>query len=138
MQTLAIESHAVRPIDPLAVHQLYACVAWWPDRQAPDIAHVLAHDVAVGAWDGDRLVGFTRAVSDQRFRAYIEDVVVHPDYRRFGVGRSLVATVVAALGHIETISLFCDPDLVPFYEHHGFKASRSQVVLHRPHSSPGG
>lgn len=85
---------------------------------------------AVGAWRGDRLVGFARSVSDGVLRAYIEDVVVAPDVRGLGVGRMLVAAIADQLQPIPVVSLFCDPRLVSFYEQAGFRPTR-QVVLHR-------
>ena len=131
MQSVQVALNRQRPIDPWAVRELYASAGWWPERQEPEIAEIFQADLAVGAWDGERLVGFARVVSDHRFRAFIEDVVVHSDYRQSGVGSRLVATLVESPDHIETITLFCEPDLVPFYERRGFKARRSQVVLHR-------
>jgi GNAT superfamily N-acetyltransferase len=125
----------VRSISPEAVRQLYDLAGWWPHRNIKDIAYVLGHDCAVGVWDNEHLIGFARAVSDGRFRAYIEDVVVHPDYRHRGTSRLLMAELLKALGHIETISLFCEPGLVPLYERHGFQLHPVQRVLHRKGST---
>ncbi|MCB0100322.1 MAG: hypothetical protein KDE46_31545, partial [Caldilineaceae bacterium] len=75
---IEIALHSARPIPAQAVRQLYDAVDWWPDRTVEQIGAVLAQDAAVGAWDADRLVGFARALSDGRFHAYVEDVMVHP------------------------------------------------------------
>jgi GNAT superfamily N-acetyltransferase len=119
-----------RAIDPQAVKTLYTTVGWWPERQEAEIAHVLSVDLAVGARAGTLLVGFARVVSDQHFRAFIEDVVVHPAYQRRGIGTLLLAKILDALQHIEKITVFCQPELTAFYEQHGFQASSSQQVLH--------
>lgn len=37
---------------------------------------------SVGAWKDDTLIGFARAVSDGKFRAYIEDIVIHSLFRK--------------------------------------------------------
>lgn len=124
-----------RPIPAEAVRSLYDAVGWWPDRQVDDLAAVLNGGLAVGAWDGDRLIGFARIVSDGKFRAFIEDVCVHPDHRRTGTGTQLLDVLLQAIAHIETITLFCAPELVPFYEAHNFRAKRSQIVLHRTRNS---
>lgn len=124
--------HTERQIDARQVRALYDQVDWWPNRQSEAIAQVLSQDIAVGAWAGDELVGFVRAVSDGEFHAYIEDVVVHPNYRRRGIARHMLTRLIEVLKHIETISLFCAPELVALYEQAGFRAGRRQVVMHRP------
>lgn len=122
--------HASRPITADQVVALYRAEGWWPERTADQVARVLDAFPAVGAWRGDRLVGFARSVSDGVLRAYIEDVVVAPDVRGLGVGRMLVAAIADQLQPIPVVSLFCDPRLVSFYEQAGFRPTR-QVVLHR-------
>jgi ribosomal protein S18 acetylase RimI-like enzyme len=72
------------------VRQLYDLVGWWPERTLPHIQAVLARGPTVGAWIADQLVGFARAVSDGYCRAYIEDVMVHPAYRRQGIGHTMM------------------------------------------------
>lgn len=126
-----IKLHQERPIEASFIVQLYKHVGWWPNRQVQDITRVMNLGLAVGAWDDERLVGFARAVSDGIFRAYIEDVVVHEDYRRSGIGQKLLSRLMNELSDIETVSLFCEPSLVPLYEKTRFKKSNSQVVMHR-------
>jgi GNAT superfamily N-acetyltransferase len=127
-------AHAVRPIPGDQVLALYRAEEWWPERSADQVDRVLAAFPAAGAWRGDRLVGFARAVSDGAVRAYIEDVLVAPDVRGIGVGRALVAAVLEQLRTVDVVTLFCGASLVPFYEQAGFRPTR-QVVLHRRSSA---
>jgi N-acetylglutamate synthase-like GNAT family acetyltransferase len=62
---------------------------------------------------------------------YIEDVVIHTNYQKSGIGTKLVSYLLEELAHIDVISLFCENDLIPFYEKHNFKYSKSQFVMHR-------
>lgn len=135
MQSVEVVPHAERPINPSAVRVLYDSAGWWPERKEEQIARILDGDVAVGAWEGERLVGFARAVSDERFRAYIEDVVVDPAYQRGGVGSQMLARLLESLTHIEVVTLFCASDLVSFYKAQGFRAFPSQIVMHRMRGS---
>jgi predicted GNAT family acetyltransferase len=126
-----IAFHAQRPIDAHAVRALYDLANWWPQRQPDAIAQMLDQGLAIGVWDNQHLIAFARAVTDGHFRAYIEDVVVHPAYRHQGVAVAMLERLLGALAHIETISLFCTADLRVLYQQLGFKARGSQVVMHR-------
>lgn len=136
MISVVVATHPERPISPEAVRQLYTAVQWWPDRSVTTIAAVLETSIAIGAWYGDELVGFSRAVTDGHFRAYIEDVAVLQAYRRDGIGEKMLLLLLEKLHHIETISLFCEHKIVPWYERVGFAARGSQIVMHRRRQTP--
>jgi ribosomal protein S18 acetylase RimI-like enzyme len=110
---------------------LYKNAGWWDERQEQDIKKMLCQVPNVGAWRGDSLIGFARAVTDGKFRAYIEDVVIHRSYQKEGIGTDLVSKLLEELTHIDVISLFCEEHLIPFYEKNRFKRSKSQFVMHR-------
>ena len=124
-----IRFHDERPIGAAAVVALNLAVGWWPERSDDRVAASLT-PLAVGAWAGDQLVGFARAVSDGFFRAYVEDVMVHPDHRRRGVAAAMLERLLERLADIDVVSLFCADELTSVYARSGFKATR-QIVLHR-------
>ena len=111
--------------------KLYQYVGWWEERKQQDIEDMLLKVKSVGAWKDDTLIGFARAVSDGKFRAYIEDVVIHNSYREEGIGTKMVSKLLDELSHIDVISLFCEEKLLPFYEKNGFKYSKSQFIMHK-------
>jgi ribosomal protein S18 acetylase RimI-like enzyme len=45
---------------------------------------------AFSAWDGEKLVGCVRALSDLHFRSVIYDLAVLPEYQGQGIGQELV------------------------------------------------
>ena len=57
-------------------------------------------------------------------------MIVSPGWRGRGVGRALLAGLTERLGPIPVVTLFCSPDLAPYYETSSFKRTR-QVVMHR-------
>lgn len=126
-----ILSYTERKIRASDVTRLYNDVGWWGKRQVQDIEEMLSKGHSVGAWKDDTLVGFARAVSDGKFRAYVEDVVIHSSYRKEHIGTILVSKLLDELSHIDVISLFCEEHLIPFYEKNNFKFSKSQLVMHR-------
>ncbi len=131
VSSIQILFHNERPIEPQAVKTLYASVGWWPERSEREIAEVLHNFPAVAAWDEQQLVGFVRAVTDGHFRAFIEDVVVHPRYQHTGIGQLLLRRLSEALLDIEIVTLFCEPALISFYEQQGFQVFPQQKVMHR-------
>ncbi|HEY5639409.1 MAG TPA: GNAT family N-acetyltransferase [Dehalococcoidia bacterium] len=133
---IAYQRKEVRPIAASAVRRLYDGAGWWPDWDLAGIERAIAASVAVGAWDGERLVGFARAISDGEHRAYVEDVVIDPEYRGQGIGEQVVGALVEAIGDVHIMSLFCEPERVEFYGRNGFRASETAVMVHREQSKP--
>jgi GNAT superfamily N-acetyltransferase len=126
----AVVPHGQREIPADGVLALYRMADWWPERTAEQVRAVLRSAPAVGAWHGQDLVGFARAVTDGILRAYVEDVVVSPDWRGRGVGHALLTGLMEQLEPIPVVTLFCSPDLVRYYEASSFRSTR-QVVMHR-------
>lgn len=124
-------SFVEKPIRASELMKLYNNAGWWEERNEQDIEKMLSQVISVGAWKDDILVGFSRAVTDGKFRAYVEDVVVHKEYQHTGIGLKLVSNLLEKLTHIDVISLFCEEELIPFYEKNNFKYSKSQFVMHR-------
>ena len=129
MEGIAIEVHRDRPIAGAALRALFASAGWERPAGEGALEAVLGTGPAVGAWSGDQLVGFARAVTDGRLRAYVEDVAVHERYRRRGVATAVMRRLLDELDEIAIVSLFCDPSLLGLYRGLGFR-STSQVVLH--------
>jgi predicted N-acetyltransferase YhbS len=67
-------------------------------------------------------VGYARADGDKTLVATLAQVSVLPSYRRQGVGRKLVASLVSTLrtGGIGDIGLIAEPGVQPFFAACGF------------------
>jgi len=78
--------------------------------------------LAVSAWDGDRLCGFGRVVSDGVLHAMIYDMIVDPAYQRRGVGSVILRMLLARCREegIRDVQLFCAKGKKEFYLRHGF------------------
>ena len=70
----------------------------------------------ISAWDGDRLVGFARAISDGAANAYISTVAVLPAYQRRGIGRELIRRLLEGRDHLQFV-LHANDNAYPFYLH---------------------
>jgi len=77
-------------------------------------------DRIVTAWDGDRLVGAGRMISDGVCYGWIHDMAVLPEYQQQGVGRGIVAALLEGNEHL-LIGLRAAHDAVDFYQKLGFQ-----------------
>ena len=78
-------------------------------------------DVVCFAFDGPKLVGAARALSDFEYHATIYDVAVHPDYQRRRIGTWIMNEVLSALP-VWRILLVADDDVRAFYRRLGFES----------------
>ncbi len=119
-----------KDIDPDQLVNLYRQAPWANGRTADDARAMLAHtDVAVSAWDGPRLVGFGRVLTDYVYRASIWDVIVDKEYQGQDIGTEIMQRI---LNHpdLKRVELFwlCTRDKQTFYEKLGF-SSKEQTGM---------
>ena len=83
------------------------------------------------AYDGERLIGFGRVLTDGSMHAMIFDLIVHPDYQHQGLGSQILQQLIqwCNAARIHDIQLFCARGKRAFYERNGF--------LVRPDVAPG-
>ena len=72
-----------------------------------------------------------RVISDGVSDGYIQDLVVLPEYRKTGVGRQIVATLVNKCVEpgISWIGLIAEPDTEKFYLPSGFHPMEGHTPL---------
>ncbi len=124
-------------IDPSALQALYEHAPWARGRTVEGIRAMLDHtDYHFSAWEGSRLIGFARVLTDGVYRATLWDVVVHPDDQGRGVGEELVTRVLShpVLSRVEKFWLNTR-DKFGFYEKFGFVRSDQGMVREHPKRS---
>ncbi|MCL5292089.1 MAG: GNAT family N-acetyltransferase [Actinobacteria bacterium] len=112
--------------------ELYQELRWTNDRRPSEIAEMLANStVVLSLWNGRKLIGFARVLSDMVYRATVWDIVVRPEYQGKGLGRELVEAVLnhPRLARVEKFWLVtAKPD---FYHRFGFVKDDDSMVLTR-------
>ena len=121
------------PLNPEELHQLFQQTSWADSRTPLDIQLMLDRSqITLGVWDEDHLIGFARVITDDRYRAVVDDVVVDQAYRhRQGVASQMLGKIMKRTEHIEEVMLDCDSDLIGFYGRFGFKPKASASLLLR-------
>jgi GNAT superfamily N-acetyltransferase len=87
-------------------------------------------NLIVTAWDGERLVGISRTLTDFCYVAYLADLAVDQAYQRKGIGRSLIERTQTALGDNAVIVLLAAPAAESYYPHVGFTHHPQAWILH--------
>jgi aralkylamine N-acetyltransferase len=94
------------------------------------------------AFDADRLVGASRAITDGEYHAVIYDVAVDPDYQATGIGRRMMEELLREL-RVWRVMLVAAEDVRGFYAGFGFApypdvlAKLDPERLHDPIRGPG-
>ncbi len=81
------------------------------------------------AWDGRKLVGVARSVTDFEYCCYLSDLAVDEAYQKQGVGRGLIRLTQSRLGRKAKIILLAAPKAESYYPRIGFDAHRSAWTL---------
>jgi len=84
----------------------------------------------VSAWDGERMVGFARAISDEAYNGYISSVAVHPRWQGKGLGERLITALTEQNDEFKSL-LTAVPGIHSFCEGLGFTVDPEAMVRYR-------
>jgi aralkylamine N-acetyltransferase len=118
-----------------SIVDLYRAGGWWnepldkarlPDLISGSLLFAVAFNPAFG-----RTVGMGRAISDGLSDAYLQDLIVLPEWRRRGVGRRIAATLLDGCRSrgIKWIGLIAEPGTEAFYRSLGFESMKGYVPM---------
>ena len=112
------------PIDDVLA--LYRATTLGARRPVDDAGRILrmleTANVVVTAWEGTRLVGLSRAMSDFGLVCYLADLLVHEAWQGRGIGKELIRRTNETAGGEDDITLILvsAPQAMTFYEAAGF------------------
>ena len=88
-------------------------------------------NVLVTAWDGEKLVGVSRALSDFSFCCYLSDLAVDTLYQNMGIGKKLIDETHKAAGELTTLILLAAPATVEYYPKIGMEKFSGCYIIRR-------
>jgi GNAT superfamily N-acetyltransferase len=77
--------------------------------------------ITITAWDGEKLIGIARTLTDFAYVAYLADLAVDQQYQRNGIGKRLIAETNLRLGPECMTVLLAAPKANEYYKHIGFE-----------------
>lgn len=127
-------------LDVAAIHRFLSQDSYWAKNiLLATVERALTHSLCFGAYAPDgALAGFCRVVTDRATFAWLCDVFVLPAYRGHGLGKQLVAAMLAHpdLQHLRR-HLLATLDAHGLYEQQGYTPLRyPERWLERVHPNP--
>lgn len=115
-----------------AVIELYVDSTLGERRPVSDrrrMQRMLEHaNLVVTAWDGPRMVGISRSLTDFVYATYLSDLAVRKSYQRAGIGRELVRLTREAAPRAMLV-LLAAPAAEKYYPHIGFEHHPQAWIL---------
>jgi predicted N-acetyltransferase YhbS len=101
-----------------------------PVDDLPRIEEMLKHaNLICTAWDGEKLVGVARSVTDFAYCCYLSDLAVDVSYQHQGIGKELIRRTQARLHERASLILLAAPKAVDYYPKIGFNAHPSAWII---------
>lgn len=128
-----ITYHVNKPVDPAEVAELFSDSGLIrPVNDLPRITQMLDNaDLTITAWDGAKLVGIARALTDFCYCCYLSDLAVANAYQNRGIGKELIRVTQEHVGEPTTILLLAAATAKEYYGHIGFTKNDDCWVLPR-------
>lgn len=87
--------------------------------------------ILITAWDGDLLVGVSRAISDFSYCTYLSDLAVDVAYQKQGIGKELIRLTHEVAGPTSSLILLSAPAATGYYPRIGMAPHNSCWTLPR-------
>lgn len=99
------------------------------DHSAKEQQIVFENSYAVVfVYDGERIVGVARALSDGLLQAAVYNVALDEEYQGKGIGRQLIGKLLEQLKG-QNVILYTHPHTVEMYEKFGFRRAKTALEL---------
>ena len=116
------------------LRRLFLSVNWesgnYPERLRVAMTN---YGSVFSAWDGNRLVGMVCVMDDGIMTAYIQYVLVDPEYQGQGIGRHLLNMAKERYGDFLRIIIIAYDNRVSFYEACGFSRGTGKTPMSIEH-----
>jgi predicted GNAT family N-acyltransferase len=86
---------------------------------------------SICAMTGDRVIACCRLVGDGALKVYVEELMVHPDFQKRGVGIMMMTRIMEYVRKTYepgcSVGLFANKNLETFYKRFGFSARKPDM-----------
>ena len=112
-----------------AILELYNNVGWIKYTENPDNLYkaFMNSTYVVSIIINEKIIGIARSISDDISIHYLQDILVHTDFQKQGVGRILLEDCLLRFNHVRTHVILTDNEerQRKFYESLGYKNTKN-------------
>ncbi|MEJ2141394.1 MAG: GNAT family N-acetyltransferase [Gammaproteobacteria bacterium] len=91
-------------------------------------------NLVVTAWNGEKLIGISRCITDFHYACYLSDLAVNKEFQGMGIGKKLQKITQQQLGPYCKIILIAAPSANSYYEKLGYTNNERCWLLERDNS----
>ena len=103
-----------------------------PTHDAERIGKMYANaNLIITAWNGELLVGVSRAITDWVWCCYLADLAVRSDYKASGIGKKLVQLTKEKAGEQSMVLLLSVPTAMEYYPKIGMEKVDNGFIIFR-------
>lgn len=88
-------------------------------------------NLVVTAWDGDKLVGIGRSLTDFCYCCYMSDLAVRKEYQNRGIGKKIIEMTKERVGERSMLLLLSAPGAMEYYPKAGFEPVQNGFIIKR-------
>ena len=88
-------------------------------------------NLIVTAWDGRKLVGVSRALTDSCYACYLSDLAVLSAYQHLGIGKELIRLTKQRIGDETMLLLLSAPAAMEYYPKVGMEKVDNGFIIKR-------
>ena len=111
------------------IEELRSSVGWDNNTGPFSVISTRLYTYFTARKDG-KLIGFIDVLSDGIADAYLQDLAIHPDFQRKGIGTELVKNTIRFLqkNNIKCIQVTFNPEHENFFKRFGFHIYKAGVI----------
>ncbi len=88
-------------------------------------------NLVITAWDNEKLIGISRAMTDFCYACYLSDLAVRKENQKNGIGKKLIEITQKEIGEKTALILLSAPPAMEYYPKVGFEKINNGFIIKR-------
>ena len=103
-----------------------------PTKDGERVRRMLQHsNLVISAWDGERLIGVCRALTDFSYCCFLSDLAVDRAYQHQGIGKEMISRLRQEIGDEVALIIQAAAASMSYYPRLGFEKMENGFMLAR-------